>query len=58
MSGDDLLRKIRANPRLAATPFLLLTAERNAEDMPCAAISRPFNAQMLQSRLWAVLRTG
>ena len=57
MSGGDLLREIRANPRLAATPFVMLTASANegAADKPCATIVRPFNAQMLHRQLRAVL---
>jgi two-component system chemotaxis response regulator CheY len=56
MSGADLLREIRADPRLAATPFLLVTldeSERGTE--ACATIAKPFNAQMLHRRLAAVL---
>jgi two-component system chemotaxis response regulator CheY len=55
MSGGDLLREIRANPRLASTPFVMLTASETATDKPCATIARPFNAQMLQRQLRAVL---
>src|SRR5205814_2933551 len=31
MSGEDLLRAMRARPDLAATPFLLLTSPRRAD---------------------------
>lgn len=57
MSGGDLLREIRANPRFAATPFVMLTASasESAADQPCATIARPFNAQMLQRQLSVVL---
>ena len=56
MSGGDLLREIRANPRLSSTRFLMLTASSEAKDQPCATIARPFNARMLQSHLTTVLR--
>jgi two-component system chemotaxis response regulator CheY len=57
MSGGDLLRQMRANPRLAATPFVLLTADetRAETDVPCATIAKPFNAQMLHRRIETVL---
>jgi DNA-binding response OmpR family regulator len=57
VSGGDLLREIRSNPRFATTPFLLLTAgERKIEETaPCATFARPFNAQMLHQRIAAVL---
>jgi two-component system chemotaxis response regulator CheY len=55
MSGGDLLREIRANPRLSATPFLMLTARDRAANQPCATIAKPFNAQMLHQQLSAVL---
>src|ERR1700754_3162038 len=55
MSGGELLRKIRTNPRLAATPFVLLTASETVADNPCATIARPFNAEMLHRQLSAVL---
>jgi two-component system chemotaxis response regulator CheY len=57
VSGGELLREIRSNPRIAATPFLLLTAgESNTEeDALCATFARPFNAQMLHHRIATVL---
>jgi two-component system chemotaxis response regulator CheY len=57
MTGGELLREIRSNPRLAATPFLLLTVDENecSAVEPCATIAKPFNAQMLHRRLAAVL---
>jgi two-component system, chemotaxis family, chemotaxis protein CheY len=57
VSGGELLREIRSNPRLAATPFLLLTAgeQKTKENAPCATFARPFNAQMLHRQIAAVL---
>ncbi len=59
MSGEDLLREIRANPRLASTPFLLLTAgqAKPEESAPCATFARPFNAKMLHQRIATVLES-
>jgi two-component system chemotaxis response regulator CheY len=55
-SGRDLLREIRANPRLASTPFLMLTARGLEDDVqPCARIAKPFNARMLHSRIESLL---
>ncbi|MGZ3409100.1 MAG: response regulator [Xanthobacteraceae bacterium] len=57
LGGEDLLREIRSDPRTAATPFLLLTA--NDADCsvsePCAKIAKPFNAKMLHSRIETIL---
>jgi two-component system chemotaxis response regulator CheY len=57
VSGGDLLREIRADPRIASVPFLLLTANESAcrASAPCATIAKPFNAQMLHSRIATVL---
>src|SRR5690606_5497573 len=57
MSGQDLLRAIRAEPRLAATPFLLLTSPGNAAgDRDHVVVAKPFNARTLHSRIAAVMQ--
>lgn len=55
--GGELLRKIRANPRTANTPFLLLTANGRECDVvaPCAKIEKPFNARMLHQHIETLL---
>ena len=62
MSGYDLLKEIRGRPDLAATPFIMVTAEGKAESLRAAQaagvsnyIVKPFNAQTLKSRIDAVL---
>jgi two-component system chemotaxis response regulator CheY len=57
VSGGELLREIRADPRIAGTPFLLLTANENGcrATVRCATMAKPFNAQMLHSRIATVL---
>ncbi len=56
VSGGELLREIRSDPRLARTPFLLLTSgETTKEFTPCATFARPFNAKMLHQRIATVL---
>jgi two-component system chemotaxis response regulator CheY len=56
-SAGDLLREIRADRRISATPFLLLTANESNCNIaePCAKIAKPFNAQMLQRTITTVL---
>jgi two-component system chemotaxis response regulator CheY len=62
MSGFDLLCKVRADPALAKTPFILVTAESKRENVIAAKeagvnnyIVKPFNAAALQLKLAAVL---
>ena len=61
MSGYDLLRQVRADSALAATPFIMITAESKTENVIAAKragvsnyIVKPFNAQTLQSKIAAV----
>lgn len=58
MSGIDLLRAIRADEALKATPVLMVTAEAKQENIIEAVkagvnnyIVKPFNAQTLQEKL-------
>ena len=61
MTGYDLLREMRADPALAATPFIMVTAESKTENVIAAKkagvnnyIVKPFNAQTLQHKIEAV----
>ena len=61
MTGYDLLRQVRADPALNATPFIMVTAESKTENVIAAKqagvnnyIVKPFNAQTLQSKINAV----
>jgi CheY-like chemotaxis protein len=62
MSGLDLLKTIRADPALAATPFLMITAEAERgriEEVIHSGVSgllvKPYNAGSLRNRLEKVL---
>jgi two-component system chemotaxis response regulator CheY len=61
MSGYDLLKEVRADPQLAKTPFIMITAESKTENVIAAKragvsnyIVKPFNAQTLQQKIAAV----
>ena len=61
MMGIDLLRAVRADEKLKATPFLLVTAEAQKENVLEAAkagvsnyIVKPFTADQLQQKLEAI----
>jgi two-component system chemotaxis response regulator CheY len=61
MTGYDLLKEVRADPELAETPFIMVTAESRTENVIAAKqagvsnyIVKPFNAQTLKSKIDAV----
>jgi two-component system, chemotaxis family, chemotaxis protein CheY len=61
MTGYDLLQKVRANPKLETTPFIMVTAESKTENVIAAKkagvsnyIVKPFNAQTLKAKIEAV----
>jgi two-component system chemotaxis response regulator CheY len=61
MTGYELLKEVRADPGLATTPFIMVTAESKTENVIAAKkagvnnyIVKPFNAQTLQSKIEAV----
>ena len=61
MTGFDLLQEVRNDPGLAATPFIMVTAESKTENVIAAKkagvsnyIVKPFNAQTLKSKIDAV----
>ncbi len=61
MTGYDLLQEVRSDPGLAATPFIMVTAESKTENVIAAKkagvsnyIVKPFNAQTLKTKIDAV----
>jgi two-component system, chemotaxis family, chemotaxis protein CheY len=61
MTGYDLLREMRADPKLGETPFIMVTAESKTENVIAARkagvnnyIVKPFNAQTLKAKIEAV----
>ena len=61
MSGFDLLKQMRADPELAATPFIMVTAESKTSNVIAAKqagvsnyIVKPFNAETLKNKIEAV----
>src|SRR6516165_885745 len=57
MTGYDLLREVRADPNLATTPFIMITAESKTENVIAAKkagvnnyIVKPFNAATLKTK--------
>jgi two-component system, chemotaxis family, chemotaxis protein CheY len=61
MTGYDLLKRVRADPGLGETPFIMVTAESRTENVIAAKkagvnnyIVKPFNAQTLKAKIEAV----
>ena len=61
MTGYELLKEVRADPALAPTPFIMVTAESKTENVVAAKkagvnnyIVKPFNAQTLKNKIDAV----
>jgi len=61
MSGLDFLKKVRAHPKVAATPFVMLTAEADAALVKQAImagvnnyITKPFTPDGFKEKLMAV----
>lgn len=62
MTGMDLLRKVRAEEKLKAIPFIMVTAEGKRENVIAAVqagvsnyIVKPFNAATLKEKLVKVI---
>ena len=62
MTGIELLRKVRADPKLKTVPFIMITAESKSENVIAAKeagvsnyIVKPFNAETLKAKLVSVL---
>ncbi len=58
MTGIDLLKAIRSNPKLASVPVLMVTAEAKREQIIEAAqagvngyVVKPFTAQVLKEKI-------
>lgn len=61
MTGYELLRHVRADERMKAMPFIMVTAESKTENVIAAKkagvnnyIVKPFNAATLKSKIEAV----
>jgi len=61
MTGYDLLQQVRSDPGLAATPFIMVTAESKTDNVVAAKkagvsnyIVKPFNAQTLKTKIEAI----
>jgi two-component system, chemotaxis family, chemotaxis protein CheY len=61
MTGYELLKEVRADPSLAKTPFIMVTAESKTENVIAAKnagvsnyIVKPFNAQTFKTKIEAV----
>ena len=62
MTGIELLRKVRADDGMKATPFIMVTAESKSENVIAAKeagvsnyIVKPFNAETLKAKMVSVL---
>lgn len=62
MTGLQFLKEVRADARLKATPFIMVTAESKVENVAAAKeagvnnyIVKPFNAETLKQKISAVL---
>ena len=65
MTGYELLKQVRADQNLAATPFIMVTAESKTENVIAAKqagvnnyIVKPFNAETLKSKIDAVFTSA
>ena len=62
MTGIQLLREVRGDPKLKAIPFIMITAESKSENVIAAKeagvsnyIVKPFNSETLKAKLMSVL---
>ncbi len=65
MTGLELLQEVRADSRLRAMPFIMVTAESTAENVVAAKqagvsnyIVKPFDAETLRDKIEKVLGNG
>lgn len=61
ITGYELLKRVRSDEGLKATPFIMITAEAKSENITAAKqagvdnyIIKPFNAETLKSRIAGV----
>ncbi len=64
MTGLQLLKEVRLDEKLKATPFIMVTAESKTENVVAAKeagvnnyIVKPFNAETLKQKIVSVLGT-
>ena len=62
MTGLDLLKEVRADPKLKNMPFIMITAESKTENVAAAKqagvsnyIVKPFNAETLRDKIEKVM---
>lgn len=62
MTGLQLLREVRSDPKLKPIPFIMVTAESKSENVIAAKeagvsnyIVKPFNAETLKTKMSSVL---
>lgn len=62
MTGYELLKEVRADDHLKATPFIMVTAESKTDNVVAAKkagvnnyIVKPFNAATLKTKIQAVI---
>ncbi|MBE1237775.1 response regulator [Phaeovibrio sulfidiphilus] len=62
MTGLQLLKEVRADPKLKCLPFIMVTAESKTENVIAAKeagvsnyIVKPFNAETLKNKIQTVL---
>jgi two-component system, chemotaxis family, chemotaxis protein CheY len=62
MTGLQLLKEVRADPKLKTVPFIMVTAESKVENVAAAKeagvnnyIVKPFNAETLKQKISTVL---
>ncbi len=62
MTGLQLLKEVRADEKLKATPFIMITAESKTENVIAAKaagvnnyIVKPFNAETLKKKMTSVI---
>lgn len=62
MTGLQLLKEVRADPKLKDTPFIMVTAESKTENVVAAKqagvnnyIVKPFNADTLKQKIQSVI---
>ena len=62
MTGYELLKQVRSDPSISATPFIMVTAESKTENVVAAKqagvnnyIVKPFNAATLKTKMTAVI---
>jgi two-component system chemotaxis response regulator CheY len=65
MTGFQLLQKVREEPGLADTPFIMVTAESKTDNVVAARragvnhyIVKPFNAMTLKAKIDAVMASA